>query len=321
VGRQIVESVSALDPNVMVSVSIEKACDKCEIANSRGLWVSHESTSYSVSVSAEIVEGENFLQVYDVASSASAGIPVDDMVSRIKQKIVSGRKNAKISSGKYPVLFTPLALADILRPILACANGTAVHKGFSPFKDKLGERLFAASFDLYCDSVRDGSPSSTPFDAEGVAARRLPIVKEGILEQFMLDLRTASLLRRAATGSAVRHSVDSAPDIGVVGLELSPGDGALDKMVAQIRKGLIVDLLMGAWSGNPFGGVVNGNVMLGFVVEDGEVVGRCKDVMLSCNVFEALREQIIAISKEREDRGETLFPHVLLDGLGVAARA
>jgi PmbA protein len=60
---------------------------------------------------------------------------------------------------------------------------------------------------------------------------------------------------------------------------------------------------------------------LGFKVEDGEIVGRVKDVMVSGNVYQALNN-IVAMGRESRWIGGTVkCPHVWLEGLAVAAKA
>ena len=48
-----------------------------------------------------------------------------------------------------------------------------------------------------------------------------------------------------------------------------------------MKKGIVIDHTMGAWAGNPYTGTVTGNIALGYLVEDGEKVGRVKDCMFS----------------------------------------
>jgi len=54
---------------------------------------------------------------------------------------------------------------------------------------------------------------------------------------------------------------------------------------------------MGAEQGNILGGDFSGNVLLGYKVESGKIVGRVKDTMVSGNVYQVLKE-IIAIGSE-----------------------
>jgi PmbA protein len=77
---------------------------------------------------------------------------------------------------------------------------------------------------------------------------------------------------------------------------------------------------MGAWAGNPYGGQVTGNIALGYLVEDGQPVGRVKDCMYSLNVFEALKNNLAALSRESKCMGSMFLPYALLKGISISAK-
>jgi PmbA protein len=63
-------------------------------------------------------------------------------------------------------------------------------------------------------------------------------------------------------------------------------------MVEDMKEGLIVEQLIGGGQGDVLSGDFSGNVLLGYKVENGEIVGRVKDTMISGNIYQALRELI-----------------------------
>ena len=92
-------------------------------------------------------------------------------------------------------------------------------------------------------------------------------------------------------------------------------------MVSDIKEGLVIEYLMGAEQGNILGGDFSGNVLLGYKVESGKIVGRVKDTMVSGNVYQVLK-QIMAIGSEARWVGSLLkTPHLYLPGLSVATKA
>jgi PmbA protein len=76
-------------------------------------------------------------------------------------------------------------------------------------------------------------------------------------------------------------------------------------MLEDMQEGLIVEQLMGADQGNLLGGDFGGNVLLGYKVENGEIVGRVKDTMIAGNVYQVLRE-LPGIGREARWVGGTL---------------
>ena len=91
-------------------------------------------------------------------------------------------------------------------------------------------------------------------------------------------------------------------------------------MVQDIKQGLVIEQLMGAEQGNILGGDFSGNVLLGYKVESGKIVGRVKDTMVSGNIYQVLK-QIIAIGSEARWVGGFLqSPHLYCPTLSVASK-
>ena len=88
-----------------------------------------------------------------------------------------------------------------------------------------------------------------------------------------------------------------------------------------MKKGLIVEHLLGAGQGNALGGDFNANVLLGYKVENGAVTGRVKDTMVSGNVYKVLNDSI-SIGKDGRWLGGSLYsPSILCDNVSVASKA
>ena len=81
----------------------------------------------------------------------------------------------------------------------------------------------------------------------------------------------------------------------------------------------IGDVVIGLGQGNPLSGEFSVNVNLGYKIENGEIVGRVKNVMLAGNSYEAIRK-IDAIGDRAEWAGGRLFtPPVKISSLSVVA--
>ena len=102
----------------------------------------------------------------------------------------------------------------------------------------------------------------------------------------------------------------------IVGMDIE----SFKDMLKDIKEGLIVEHLMGATQGNILGGEFSGNVLLGYKVERGEIVGRVKDTMVSGNIYEILSD-ITAIGNEPRWIGASLkTPALYFSNLAVASK-
>ena len=81
---------------------------------------------------------------------------------------------------------------------------------------------------------------------------------------------------------------------------MEKGDIKFSDLVKNISEGIIVDELLGAGQGNELSGDFSANITLGYKIENGEIVGRIKDTMISGNCFKAL-EKIDHLSKDTKN--------------------
>jgi PmbA protein len=163
-------------------------------------------------------------------------------------------------------------------------------------------------------------PASRPFDDEGVASRRIPLIEKGVVRTFMYDLQTAGIAGTSSTGSANR-SLTTQPGISPSSIFISDGDTTFAEMVKGVTEGLVVEELMGAGQGNVMGGDFSGNVLLGYKIENGEIVGRVKDTIVAGNVHKAL-SNVLAIGSEARWIGGTVYtPPMLFEHLAVSAKS
>jgi len=91
-------------------------------------------------------------------------------------------------------------------------------------------------------------------------------------------------------------------------------------MVKDIKKGIIVDQVLGLGQGNILSGAFSNNVQLGYKIEKGKITGRIKNVMIAGNALEILKD-IVAIGSEVDWKsGRYCFPHIYIKAISVATK-
>jgi PmbA protein len=230
------------------------------------------------------------------------------------------RRKAAVSTKLLPVIFTPHGVASaLLSPLVLAFNGKTVFEGASPLRDKLGKQVFDRKLSLWDDATVAYRVGSYPFDDEGVPSQRLPLVASGVVTNFLYDLQTAALADTHSTGNGKRAG-GGFPGPAISSVVLEKGDMSFQAMLADMKEGLIVEEVIGAEQGNLLGGDFGGNVLLGYKVENGEVVGRVKDTMIAGNVYQVLRE-LLGIGQEPRWVGGILHtPHLYCSGVWVTTK-
>ncbi|MEW6034262.1 MAG: metallopeptidase TldD-related protein [Chloroflexota bacterium] len=308
-------------PDVLCDATVSKAFARVHILNSRGGEVCYDKTVFTLGLDGVVVRGEDMLFVGDTETSCRPPGSASRVADVTMWQLEMSRNGARVSSGSMPVILTPRAVAACLAMPLAMGfNGRTVLEGASPLRGRLGERLFDTKLNLMDEATTPFRPESRPCDDEGVPSQSTVLVEDGVVAGFLYDLQTAGLAGARSTGSGSR-SRGGMPGPGVSCLVFNEGEATFEQMVAEMGEGLVVEQLMGAEQGNLLGGDFSGNVLLGFKVEKGRVVGRVKDVMVSGNVYQALGS-IVAMGREsRWVYGMVRSPHIWLKELSVAAKA
>jgi PmbA protein len=320
-GEKLVGRLSKCHPDLLASADISTRQTTTKLINSQGFAGEYSKRTFSILGGADLTEGKNFLSLYAGFISGKLEDQLEKTIASLVENFEYGRTNVPVKSDKYTVIFTPQGLGDILSPLLECANGLAVEKGFSPWKDKLGKKLFSEQFSLYDDATIPFGPASCLFDGEGTPAQSTAIIEKGVVNSFIHNMVTAKALGHKSTGNGFRSKNGelSSPGNSNVVLDITETQ-PLEQLLGSVQQGILIHSLMGAWAGNPYGGQVNGNILLGFLIEDGRIIGRVKDCMVSVNVFEALNHQVLGASSEKEWAWNVLAPHLKLKDIAISAK-
>ena len=80
------------------------------------------------------------------------------------------------------------------------------------------------------------------FDDEGVPAERARIVEAGVLRGFLTSRETAARLGAGAGGSMRADGWSRMPLVRMTNLNLEPGEGSLDDLLADVKEGVYLEL-------------------------------------------------------------------------------
>ncbi len=319
IGREIIARLLEADPNAKINVDIERSVGRSHLRNSAGTETSEQGSEFSVEISVERVHGDDVLIVDDAVSDISLTTAYQEAVQRLVHKIELARNSARLDSGRMPVLFSPGGAMVLMLPLMLAINGKNVQRGISPLGARAGQQVFDARLTLWDDPTLQGRPESSSYDDEGVPCRRKALIKGGVCESFLYDLRTAALLGTQSSGNGAR-GLFSAPSPAPTNLVLEGGETTLADILAGIKHGLLVEEVLGLGQGNPISGAFSNTLGLAYVIEQGEIVGRVKDVSIAGNIYENLRE-VAAISRESYwIYGDAQMPYILLPELNVVCQ-
>ena len=318
-GEELIAAVTRHTPEIICEAVVEKETIAMQLINSRGGRAEYKKSVFTAGVFGNLIRGTDMLFVGDYQSSGHPPTDVSEIAGEVLNQLDLAKEQATVPTKQLPVIFTPQGVASaLLSPLTAAFNGKTVLEGASPIGKKLGEQVFDTKLSLRDDPTIAYRPHSRPADDEGVSSQRTPLIENGVVASFLYDLQTAALAETKSTGSASRGGGLPLPSPST--LVIAPGQATFDEMLGDIKEGLVIEQLMGAEQGNILGGDFSGNVLLGYKVESGKIVGRVKNTMVSGNVYQLLKEVGAIGSQAKWVGGAVNTPPIYCPRLSVASK-
>jgi PmbA protein len=311
-GSEVVKKIADYNSDIDVNFTLEAQMCDIDIMNSSGLELHEQKSLLSSSLEATLSNDDDILTIYKDKASGNLDLSIFESASECVQLFEHSKKRVTLprNLGEIPVIFHPDAMEVLLLPLLHAFNGQNLSMGTSPLMNKENSREFSPALTIIESPRVDYATFSRNFDDEGAPIREKYLVRNGIINEFMFDLSNAQRLHKVMNGNGFRSNASSPnifmePTINHTGLVVSEGTVSNENMIKNTKQGIIIYSLLGVGQGNIINGDFSNNVELGFYIENGEIVGRIKDVMIAGNAFECL-ERIDCISSKRLHEKESL---------------
>ena len=144
------------------------------------------------------------------------------------------------------------------------------------------------------------------FDAEGVATKDSDLIRDGVLQRYVLGCYSARKLGLQSTGNAG----------GIHNLVVSKtGDDDFAAMLKKLGTGLVVTDVMGQGVSIITGDYSRGAT--GFWVENGAIVHPVEEITIAANLRDMFAG-VVAIGADVDPRSHVLTGSILIDKMTVA---
>lgn len=217
-----------------------------------------------------------------------------------------------LDNEKMPVVFSGYAMGALMLRVLAGVNGGNVVKDISPVKGKLGEQLFSDKITVLDDGAMPFGSNSCRFDDEGTRARCTVLYDKGVLNNYLLTIGQAKKLEMKPTGNAIKQTmfskeIEDAPILFNTNLKIEGESIPDEALIKGISRGVYIGFVMGAHTGNINQGEFSLNIGCGYLIEDGQLVGKVKGGMVAGNVYD-LFKNVEAVGSEYEAMSGIFYP-------------
>lgn len=169
---------------------------------------------------------------------------------------------SRLDSEKGPTVKTIMVVdsrvaGSLIGRLLSPANARRVQQGQSYWGDLVGEKAFSSALTIVDDPLIKRGFSSRHFDNEGISARAIPIIEDGVVKNLYVDTyygRKTGLT--PTTGSSSNRRIAS-------------GDKPLDELLADAGDGIFVTSWLGGNADDTTGDFSLG--LRGHMIENGQV--------------------------------------------------
>lgn len=255
--------------------------------NSEGADYSYKANNIMISI---VVKDKNSANIMDASIGAHKNYFDEDLLLEdARHQLNAFRNKIELPEEKLPILIDNGLVYMFVKDLVAEVYGG----GASLLKDKLGKKAFNEKFTLEINRKPDNDHSIAFFDAEGVVLPnyRTPLIENGVLKGLLTTKRSAAMFGYEVSGTAA-SMYDSVPAVGIEGMSLVNTSDHLSKITNRA-------IYIAVTSGGDItpSGDIGMPVQLAYLYEDGKLVGRLPELMISGNLFDVLGDGFMGCAK------------------------
>lgn len=277
-------------------------------ANTHGFNNGYATSRHSLSCSVIADDGNDNMQRdywYSTARSAQ-DLESADFVGRLAgERTVRRLGSKRIKTAQVPVLFEASLASGLISHLVSAISGGSLYRKSSFLLDSIGKQIMSPHITIQEDPFLLRGLASSPFDNEGVVTKPRVLVKDGVLQGYMLSSYSARKLGMASTGNAG----------GNHNLIVSHGDLDFNGLLKTMGTGLLVTELLGHGINMVTGDYSRGAA--GFWVENGVIVHPVEEITVAGNL-QTMFQQIVAIGNDVLVQGSKQVGSILIENMTVA---
>lgn len=230
---------------------------------------------------------------------------VDFISETAARRALARLDSRKLSTLSVPVVYEAPVADSLFSSFVGAISGSAQYRKSSFLLGKAGETIFPEYLNIRERPHLKKGIGSAPFDADGMATRERALVKNGVLQGYVLSGYSARKLGLEPTGNAG----------GVHNLVVEAGPKDLDALLREMGRGLLITELIGFGVNQVTGDYSRG--ASGFWVENGEIQYPVEEITVAGNLSDMYRH-IVAIASDVDTRGNIQTGSVLIENMTVA---
>ena len=278
------------------------------LANSDGFCKGFKSSSFVASSVAVAKDDKSMERDYEYTNKCH--------LNDIKNAEELGKKAAeytlrklspkKIGSEKISIIFDKRIAKGILSTFASAISASAISRGTSFLKDKINQKIFSDTVNIFDKPDIFKAQGSRSFDSEGVRTDTLKLVEKGILKNYLIDTYNGRKLNLKSNGRCG----------GTSNLYFENGKISYKDLINSNPKCLYITETIGHGSN-----IVTGDYSVGatgFLIENGEFKHPINEITIAGNFKDMF--QNLTLANDLEFEYSTNSPTMMIEGMVVAGK-
>jgi PmbA protein len=309
IAKQCEEAALAVDTRINNSegASVSTGTGFFAYSNSHGFTGGYPSSRHGISCSVIAESGDSMQRDYWYATARAP----EDLQSAIEISTLAGERTVKrlnsrkIKTCQVPVLFEAPLASGLISTLISAVSGGNLYRKSSFLLNSLGQQIASPLLNINEEPHIKKGLASSPFDNEGVSTMSRQLVKDGVLQGYVLSSYSARKLGLKTTGNAG----------GNHNLIVQSGGLDLAGLLKEMGTGLLVTELLGHGLNMVTGDYSRGAA--GYWVENGVIVHPVEEITIASNMAEMLK-MIVAIGNDVLIQGSKQVGSILIERMTVA---
>ena len=222
------------------------------------------------------------------------------------QLAISKLNPKKIESNKMGIVFDKRIAQNLLSTFASAISSNTISKGTTFLKDSLDKKIFNDQINIIDKANIKKANGSRYFDSEGVRIEDLQLVKNGILNDYLVETYSGKKINRKSNG---RSS-------GTTNLYFENGDQSFDQLINSEKKLLYIKETIGRGAN-----IITGDYSVGasgIMIENGKFTFPVSEITIAGNFNEMFKN--IFLADDLEFKYSTNSPTMLVNDITVGGK-
>jgi len=206
----------------------------------------------------------------------------------IKKDVLDLLKADKVEGGVYTVILDPQIAGVFIHEAFGHLSEADHVYGNEKLKEimTLGKTMASEILSVVDDGSMVGERGYIAYDDDGVKSRKTYLIKNGKLVGRLHSRYTAALMNEEPTGNSRAIRFNYMPLVRMTNTYIENGDKTFEELLEGVDKGLYV---VGALGGQTELEMFTFSAAKAYKIEKGKITEPVRDVVLSGNLFETLK--------------------------------